>query len=87
MILLHFQHLSAVVGLHGLYRALKPKYHWGDSISKSKIKEDIVALPFDKNGLVDYEFIDNLISAQIKLAISDMLNSRDLEISMTEQFI
>lgn len=70
-----------------LYRSLKPKYHWGDSISKSKIIEDIIALPFDKNGAVDYEFIDNLISAQIKLAISDMLNSKDLEIATTEQVI
>lgn len=70
-----------------LYRSLKPKYHWGDSISKAKIKNDILALPFNKQGSVDYEFINNLISAQIKLAISDMLKSKDLEIETTEQVI
>ena len=70
-----------------LYRSLKPKYHWGDSISKAKIKNDILALPFNTQGLVDYEFITNLISAQIKLAIADILHSKDLEIEITEDLV
>ncbi len=83
----HPQRTLQLFLVSALYRSLKPKYHWGDSISKSKIKKDIVALPFNAQGLVDYEFINNVISAQIKLAISDMLNSKDLEINTTEKVI
>lgn len=70
-----------------LYASLKPKYHWGDSISKSKINRDILMLPMKKNGNVDYEFIENLISAQTKLCIKDILNNKDLEISTTQNLI
>ena len=37
-----------------LYRSLKPKYHWGDSISKSKIKNDVLMLPINNNGDINY---------------------------------
>lgn len=70
-----------------LYRSLKPKYHWGDSISKSKIKEDIIMLPVKTDGNIDYDFIDNLISAQSKLCIHDILATKDLEISVTEETV
>jgi len=70
-----------------LYRSLKPKYHWGDSISKSKIKSDTIMLPIIKNGTIDYNFINGLISAQIKLCILNVLNTKDLEISNTEQIV
>lgn len=68
-----------------LYRSLKPKYHWGDSISKSKIKGDIIMLPVKADGNIDYDFIDNLISAQSKLCIHDILATKDLEIFVTEE--
>lgn len=70
-----------------LYRALKPKYHWGDSISNKKIKSDRFMLPTNRDGMIDYDFINNLISAQIKLCIKEVLSSRDLEISTTEKVI
>lgn len=70
-----------------LYRSLKPKYHWGDSISKSKIKNDVLMLPINNKGDIDYAFIDNLISAQAKLCIREILANNDLEISATEKVI
>jgi hypothetical protein len=70
-----------------LYRALKPKYHWGDSISNKKIKSDTFMIPINTNGAIDYEFINNLISAQVKLCINDVLNAKELEISTTEKVI
>ena len=70
-----------------LYKSLKPKYHWGDSISKSKICKDSLMLPVKKDGSIDYAFIENLISAQTKLCINDILNHKDLEISTTQNLI
>lgn len=70
-----------------LYKSLKPKYHWGDSISKSKISKDSIMLPVRKDGKIDYEFIENLISAQTKLCIKDILNHKDLEISATQSLV
>lgn len=70
-----------------LYKSLKPKYHWGDSISKSKIFKDSLMLPIKKDSNIDYEFIENLITAQTKLCIKDILNNKDLEISTTQNLI
>lgn len=70
-----------------LYRSLKPKYHWGDSISKSKIKNDILMLPVKDNGSIDYSFIDNIISAESKLCIHEIMTTKDLEISATEEVV
>lgn len=67
-----------------LHRSLKPKYHWGDSISKSKIKNDCLMLPITKEGKIDYEFINNLINAITKLCIEELLSLKDMEISATE---
>lgn len=70
-----------------LYRSLKPKYHWGDSISKTKIKNDILMLPINENGSIDYSFINTIISAETKLCINEIMNTKDLEISVTEEVI
>lgn len=70
-----------------LYRSLKPKYHWGDSISKAKIKNDVLMLPIKSNGHIDDDFINNIISAEIKLCIDTLLSAKDLEISTTEEVI
>lgn len=70
-----------------LYKSLKPKYNWGDSISKSKICKDSLMLPIKKDGNIDYGFIGNLISAQTKLCIKDILNNKDSEISTTQNLI
>lgn len=70
-----------------LYKSLKPKYHWGDSISKTKIKNDILMLPVKGNGDIDYAFIKSIISAESKLCINEILQTKDLEISATEEVI
>lgn len=53
-----------------LYRSLSHKYHWGDSISKAKIKSDFVNLPTTQNGDVDFETMTILINAIKKVTIS-----------------
>lgn len=70
-----------------LYKALKPKYHWGDSISNKKINSDTFMVPINTDGAIDYYLINNLISAQIKLCIKDVLSAKELEISTTEYVI
>ena len=42
-------------------KSLGHKYSWGDSISNRKIQKDKVVLPI-KNGIVDFEFIENFIA-------------------------
>lgn len=70
-----------------LYKALKPKYHWGDSISNKKIYSDTFMIPINNDGAIDYYLINNLISAQIKLCIKEVLSAKELEISTTEYVI
>ncbi|MBR2261863.1 MAG: restriction endonuclease subunit S [Paludibacteraceae bacterium] len=52
-----------------LYKNLKPKYSWGDSISGKKIHDDTLFLPITANGEIDWDFMQNLISAESRLAI------------------
>ena len=53
-----------------LYKSLKPKYHWGDSISKAKIQNDTFVLPVQSDGSIDYDFIENYINAVKKQTIA-----------------
>lgn len=53
-----------------LYKALKPKYHWGDSISKAKIQNDTFVLPVQSDGSIDYDFIENYINAVKKQTVA-----------------
>ena len=53
-----------------LYKSLKPRYHWGDSISKAKIQEDTFYLPTTPSGAVDYAFMENYINAVKKQTIA-----------------
>ena len=55
-----------------IYKSLKHKYSWGNSISKQKIKKDKICLP-SKNGGPDYETMEILISAAQKLVIKDVV--------------
>ena len=52
---------------------LKPIYSWGDSISKAKIQKDIFSLPVTPNGDIDYDFMENFISAQKKLIAKKLI--------------
>ena len=60
-----------------LYKCLKPIYHWGDSISKSKIQKDIISLPINASNEIDYTFMQHFISALEKLVIRGVVKYKD----------
>ena len=64
-----------------LYKCLKPIYHWGDSISKSKIQKDIISLPINASNEIDYTFMQHFISAQEKLAIKGVVKYKDEQLN------
>lgn len=53
-------------------KALSEKYSWGDSISKSKIKKDIISLPIDKQDNIDFQYMEDYIKAIQKLTIKNV---------------
>lgn len=55
-----------------IYKSLKHKYSWGDSISNKKIQKDIFSLP-TKNHQPDYQFMETFISAIQKLVIKEVV--------------
>lgn len=67
-------------------KSLEHKYSWGDSISNRKIQKDRMTIPF-KNGLVDYEFMEIVISAVQKLVIKDVVLWADKKIEATKEII
>lgn len=69
-----------------LYKSLKHKYSWGDSISKTKIKKDKVLLP-SKNDDVDYSVMKTFISAIQKLVIKDVVLYADSKIEATKSIV
>lgn len=60
-----------------LYRSLKPLYTWGDSISKKKIQNDLVSLPVNTDGKIDFNFMEDIISILEKIAIKGVVNWKD----------
>ncbi len=69
-----------------IYKCLSCKYSWGDSVSKKKIKQDKLYLP-SKNGKVDFEIMETLISAIQKLVIKDVVLYTDKKISATKTVV
>ncbi len=67
-----------------LDKSLSHKYSWGNSISKTKIKNDKILLP-SKNGEPDYEIMDDFIIAIQKLVISDVVSNIDKIIETTKK--
>lgn len=53
-----------------LLKSLSHKYHWGDSISRAKIKTDTVMVPINEKGNMDFIFMENLINGIKKKVIS-----------------
>lgn len=53
-------------------KSLKHRYSWGDSISNKKIQKDTITLPAQNNQL-DYNTMENFISAIQKLVIKDVV--------------
>ncbi|MGN1079489.1 MAG: restriction endonuclease subunit S [Alphaproteobacteria bacterium] len=68
-----------------LYKSLHDKYSWGDSISKEKIKKDLLWLPVIDDKSIDYHFMESFITAQQKLAIKDVVLWKNKIISTTKK--
>ena len=65
-------------------KSLGHKYSWGDSISKSKIKNDVIILP--DISFEEYKaYIKCFISAIQKLVIKDVVAYSDRKIAATKQ--
>lgn len=43
-----------------IYKSLKNKYSWGNSISYKKIQDDKIVVPI-KNNTIDFEFMESFI--------------------------
>ena len=68
-------------------KSLSQKYSWGDSISKSKIKKDIISLPIDKKDNIDFQYMENYIKAVQKLTIKNVVKFKDEVINKTKEII
>lgn len=70
-----------------LYKSLKSKYEWGNSISKTKIQKDIIKLPANDKNEIDFDFMETYISAIQKLVTKDVVEYSDNKISATKEVI
>lgn len=70
-----------------LVKALSHKYHWGDSISKSKIKNDSVQVPINDRNEIDYDFMENIISAVKKQIIQRLKKEIDIEKAVYKEVV
>ena len=67
-------------------KSLSHKYSWGNSVSKSKIRFEIVSLPV-LNGECYITFSNNLINAIKKLIIKDVIDYADKKINKTKEIV
>ncbi|MBB1063332.1 restriction endonuclease subunit S [Limosilactobacillus fastidiosus] len=76
----------------GLYlvtalKFLKSKYSYSNMLTWKKLKDDIISLPVDSNGNLDYSFMENYIKAMQKLTIKDVITYKDKVIGQTKEII
>jgi len=62
-------------------------FNYSEKWTLDKMRETEISVPILSKESIDYDFINNLISALIKLCITDILNAKDLEISTTQNLI
>ena len=67
-------------------KSLSHKYSWGNSVSGAKIKNDLISLP-TIDGKVDYNTMDNFISAIQKLVIKDVVEYTDRKLNTTKRIV
>ncbi|MDE7040080.1 MAG: restriction endonuclease subunit S [Limosilactobacillus sp.] len=68
-------------------KSLSQKYSWGDSISKAKIKKDIISLPVDESGNIDFQYMEKYIKAIQKLTIKNVVDYKNRVIDKTTKII
>lgn len=66
-----------------VYKSLSHKYSWGDSVSKTKIKNDRISLP-TKDGKPDFDIMQTFISAIQKLVIKDVVLYSENKMNMLQ---
>ena len=67
-------------------KSLGNKYSWGDSVSNRKIQNDKIMIPV-KDGVINYESMEKLISAVKKLVIKDVVMWADKNIGATKMIV
>ena len=60
-------------------------YSWGDSISFKKIQKDKIVVPATPAGELDFDFMEKLVRAVMKLAIRGVIEWKDCEIAATKK--
>ena len=58
-----------------VYKSLKPKYSWGNSISFKKIQKDTVSLPVKDNGSPDWDYMEAFIRAIKELIVTEVVKT------------
>ena len=66
-----------------VFKSLSHKYSWGNSVSKAKIKSDLISLP-SKDGKPDFSAMATLISVVQKLVIKNVALYADRKIEATK---
>lgn len=61
------------------------KFSYSEKWTKDRMENTSINLPIDISGNINWEFIENMISAQIKLVIKDLMDNKDLEIYTTKK--
>ncbi|WP_293651955.1 restriction endonuclease subunit S, partial [uncultured Campylobacter sp.] len=60
---------------------------WGDGSTVTSIKQIKIQLPINKNGEIDFEFMNNFIKAIKKLVIKDVVLYTDNKIKATKSIV
>lgn len=63
------------------------QFNYTEKWNLERMTKTDILLPVKPNGQIDFDFIRQLISAQIKLCIDGLMSAKDLEISTTEKVV
>lgn len=69
-----------------LYKTFS-KFSWGDSFSKENVEKQIIIVPVDKQGQIDYEYMNNYIQAIKKKTIAGVVKYKDQVIEITKKVV
>lgn len=70
-----------------LNKALLHKYSWDNSISKTKIKNNIIRLPINKQNKIDFDYMEKYITAIEKLIIKNVVEYKDKLVDQTKKLV
>ena len=67
-----------------LYKRSRP-FSYAEKWNMERMLKTEISVPVKGNGNIDYDFMESLVTAQIKLCIDELMSAKDMEISITEQ--